>query len=278
MDREVITEAALRRVRWRERIFGLARPFLPVGGAQWASGALILLYHRIVESGPPPGDPFSVTARDFSRQMEWLARNYRVLTVAGLVEALLRGDRGRLAAVSFDDGYACTISRALPALVGNDLPATVFVDTGRLNRGGIAMSDDDVRALAAAGIEIGSHTVTHPNLLDIDDLRLENELRESRAHLVGLSGQPVAGFAHPFGRYDSRVTRATRDAGYSYACTCRQHRTNLPGDDVYQLTRVEINASDNHRRFEAKVRGRYARLYAAWYRMNPATRPWLQDS
>lgn len=268
--------AAARRVRWRERLFGLARQLLPDADRSWREGALILLYHRIADA--PGEDPFAVALAEFDRQVEWLRARFGMLSVNELVARMAHGGDVRgLAAITFDDGYDCTVSRALPVLRRHGVTATVFVDTGRLNAGGSAPRESDVRALATAGIEIGSHTVNHPNLMDVDDATLARELHESRERLEGLIGKPVAGFAHPFGRYDARVTRAVADAGYAYACTCRQHRTVRANDDVYQLTRVEINASDDARRFAAKARGRYAPLYSAWYRLNPATREWLRN-
>jgi peptidoglycan/xylan/chitin deacetylase (PgdA/CDA1 family) len=177
--------------------------------------------------------------------------------------------------VTFDDGYRSTVEHALPVLRARSIGATVFVDTGRLNSGGRALQDADVRALSDAGVEIGSHTVTHPNLTELDDESLRRELTDSRTRLTALTGTDVAGFAYPFGRYNARVNSAVQAAGYTYACTCRQHRTNLPGDDALQLVRVEVNATDDTRRFESKMQGRYAPLYAAWYRLNPETRAWV---
>ncbi len=277
MGRDTIVSAAARRVRWRERIFGLARPLLPDGNARWNGGALIVLYHRVVAAHKPVRDPFAVTASAFDEQVAWLASHFDVMTVHDLVARIERRDATGLAAITFDDGYDCTIERALPVLKRYGVPATVFLDTARLNSGGSALRDADVRTLAESGIEIGSHTVTHPNLVEVDDVALTRELRLSRERLTALTGQPIDGFAHPFGRYDARVSQAVKDAGYAYACTCRQHRTNEPADDPYQLTRVEINDSDDQSRFLAKVRGRYAALYSAWYRINPATRAWLNN-
>src|SRR5688572_9816136 len=236
--------AAERRVRWRERLFGLRGPLLPAADPTWTESAVILLYHRVSEPGHATLDPFTVTETAFDEQMGWLAAHFRVVPVRDLVMAMSRGSVNGLAAITFDDGYACTVSRALPVLRRHGLCATVFVDTARLNSGGASLSDAGVRALAAAGVEVGSHTVTHPNLLDVDDATLARELRESRERLAALTDTDIAGFAHPFGRYDDRVTRAVADAGYSYACTTRQHRPVRPHDDPLQLTRIEINAGD----------------------------------
>ena len=265
--------AAARRVRWRERLFGLARPFLPEGGASWNAGALVLLYHR-VSASEPHDDPFAVSLRAFEEQVAWLAQRYSLVTVDELVARIGRGESTALAAITFDDGYDCTVSRALPVLRSRGAVATVFVDTGRLNTGGSALSDADVRQLADSGIEIGSHSVSHAELPELDALALDRELRDSRARLEQIIGRPVHGFAHPFGRYDGRVKEAVRRAGYAYACTCRQNETNPPAGDPFEVARIEINSTDNHERFVSKVRGRYAPLYSAWYQLQPSTRAW----
>jgi peptidoglycan/xylan/chitin deacetylase (PgdA/CDA1 family) len=95
--------------------------------------ALILLYHRIAE---PATDPqlLSVARERFSQQMAHLARHYEVVSLQELVSRLRRNAAAgsRLAAVTFDDGYADNLSNAKPILESCKVPATVFVSTGFL--------------------------------------------------------------------------------------------------------------------------------------------------
>ena len=278
MAHEGTITAAVRRVRRREVVFGLVGPVLPAGPERWTRGAPVLLYHRIAPAGRRSADPFTVAADAFDRQMTWLTERFTVVTVGELVRRLAAGEGPGLAAVSFDDGYDCTVAQALPVLRAQGVPATVFVDTGRLNGPPPALHDEDLLALANAGAEIGSHSITHPDLTQLEGTDLDAELTGSRERLRAITGEPIAGFAMPFGRTDARVSRAVAATGYAYACTGRQDRTNLPGDDPYQLTRIEINATDTSRRFEAKLRGRYAPLYSAWYRLSPALRRRLEQA
>jgi peptidoglycan/xylan/chitin deacetylase (PgdA/CDA1 family) len=264
--------AAIRRVRWREHIFGLAGPLLRRGGDEWTAGAPIVLYHRVTPPGTRVRDPFAVTVDAFTWQMSYLAERYTLVTVKELARRLSAGNGRGLAAVTFDDGYECTVTHALPVLRARHIRATVFVDTGRLNGPSPAPREDHIRALAEAGVEIGSHSVSHADLTRLEGDHLRQELTDSRERLSAITGSEVHGFAHPFGRYSDRTTRAVRNAGYAYACTCRQDRVNAPGDGPYQLTRLEINATDGRRRFDAKLQGRYAVLYAAWYRLGPSDR------
>ena len=108
--------------------------------------------------------------------------------------------------------------------------------------------------------------VTHRDLTTLDDATLRDELARSREALSELIGQNVAGFAYPYGRFDGRVARLVREAGYEYACSCLQHRTNHTGDDPYRLSRIEVNQDDDRARFASKLAGRYARVYRTWYR------------
>lgn len=272
---------AMRRIRWRERLIGSAARLLRCGAeeaAAWQRGAIILLYHRIVDPGESVGDPFAVERRAFAEQVHELAKRFTLVSVAQLVERLEAGeDVARFAAISFDDGYDCTYLQALPILREAGIPATVFLDTGRIDAGGDGLTSEQVRALVEQGWEIGSHTVSHGSAVEISEEDWKRELRESRMTLEGITGRPVQGFAYPFGRYDVRAVEAVRATGYRYACTCRQHRTNHPGDDPFLLTRLEINRADTLKRVRRKVAGQYARVYAAWYRLNPATRAWVDD-
>jgi peptidoglycan/xylan/chitin deacetylase (PgdA/CDA1 family) len=266
MEGEGAPTGIQRRIRWRERVFGMVAPVLPTPSVA-PSGAPILLYHHLAEAGTRPCDSFAVPVDCFEGQMRWLVERYQVVTVAELV-ARLDGDGGRkLVAVTFDDGYQSVVTRALPILRALAIPATLFLGTGNLNRPPPALRDDDVRRLRDGGFEIGSHTVTHPDLRRLDDAALGRELVASRAHLEDLTGAAVTGFAYPYGFHDPRVVRAVRDAGYRYACTTRQHRFNLPTSDRYRLTRQEINPLDGTTRFERKLAGRYAPLYGVWDRL-----------
>lgn len=77
------------------------------------------------------------------------------------------------------------------------------------------------RELDASGVELGSHTVTHPILTHASDEELRRELRDSRARLEEELGRAVDLFCYPNGSYDERVRRETERAGYACAVTTR---------------------------------------------------------
>jgi hypothetical protein len=104
------------------------------------------------------------------------------------------------------------------------------------------MTRSDVRALAHAGMEIGAHTVTHPDLTLLSSSAVEREVRSSRSVLQALTGQPIDAFAYPAGRHSPSVEAVVRDAGYALATSTDSGAiTNRTIDrDIYALPRFRI--------------------------------------
>jgi peptidoglycan/xylan/chitin deacetylase (PgdA/CDA1 family) len=155
-----------------------------------------------------------------------LRRGYRFATA----EQLLDGGRPRrprrgTAVLTFDDGFADALDVVLPILRRHGVPATFYVNPGRLGGrhelvqgdAGRLLDADGLRTLRAAGMELGSHSMTHVDLRRLDDDRLTEELAASRAAIERISGAPCRTLAYPYGLYDRRVADAAGAAGYELA-------------------------------------------------------------
>ncbi len=94
----------------------------------------------------------------------------------------------------------------------------------------LIMTSDQLRELASAGHEIGSHTMSHPILPQCSDSELQSEISASRTVLADLVGQPIDSLAYPNGDWDDRVARATKSAGYRLAVSM-EPGINRPNDD-----------------------------------------------
>lgn len=116
--------------------------------------------------------------------------------------------------ISFDDGNASDIEVGLPALQERELTATVFPLAGRLDQSG-SLSSDDVRALAAAGIRIGTHGMDHRPWRGLAGADLRGELEEARAVIAAVVGEPVTEAALPLGRYDRQLLAHLKRLGYT---------------------------------------------------------------
>jgi len=215
----------------------------------------ILTYHRVAEVAE---NALCVTPGRFAEQMAWLKRHgLRGVGVGTLVDAMRAGRQRGLVGITFDDGYDNLAETALPELLRHGFTATMFIISGLL--GGTnewdgaplwrLVSADQVRELASAGMEIGSHSATHLSLTGVDANQLEAQVRESRASLGELIGAPIRGFAYPYGSMDTAARHAVRDAGYDYACAVWTPVTEL---GFMALPRMFIGERDSTFRMAAK--------------------------
>jgi peptidoglycan/xylan/chitin deacetylase (PgdA/CDA1 family) len=212
---------------------------------------VILGYHGIADC-PRKDDEFmlQLSPAKFRAQLElMLSAGYRFMTVAELA----RRAEGRrpppgLAAVSFDDAMRNVFTAALPILAELGIPATVYVPTDWLGRrspwigsggDGAILTADELRRLAAAGWELGTHTSTHADLSRLDYGACRREIDASCAVLGAIAGDRVQTLAYPFGRYGAAAIAAARDAGLLAAvATCSRSW------EPYELTRAMIGSAD----------------------------------
>ena len=218
---------------------------------------LVLMYHSVEPSGP---DPYRITVspRRLDEQMRWLARRrLRGVSMRSLLAARAAGRDAGLVGLTFDDGYADFVTHALPVLARYAFSATVFVVAGEL--GGVngwdtrgprkaLMTADDVRQVAAAGIEIGSHGLRHRALSHTDGAELAAEVVTSREVLADVIGPRVTGFCYPYGDLSLQAEQAVREAGYDYACAT----WGSAARDRHALPRTYIGSRDTALRMRAK--------------------------
>jgi peptidoglycan/xylan/chitin deacetylase (PgdA/CDA1 family) len=122
----------------------------------------------------------------------------------------------------------------------------------------------ELRALSAAGWEIGSHTVTHPHLTELEDRQLRRELADSRAEIERRIGRVCTSLADPCGECDARVARAARDAGYTFAATLLPRP--IPRSRRWMWPRVVVcrDVSDGAFRRQIHPAMRRAQASRAW--------------
>lgn len=204
----------------------------------------ILMYHVI--SDPPPGAPYPdlyVTADEFADQMEALkAAGYTAVTLQELWDGWQDGGPlpRRPVVLTFDDGYRSHMVNALPVLQRLGWPGVLFLELKNL-KPDWGLREAQVRKLIAAGWEIDSHTIDHPDLTTIDAARLEREVGESRRQLRAKFGVPVNFFCYPAGRYDETVIAAVERAGYLAATTVNPGLAQPDEAGRFELDRVRVN-------------------------------------
>ena len=192
----------------------------------------VLCYHAVSDTWPAD---LAVTQSRLEQQVDFLLR--RGFHPAVFHEAVTAPPRPKTFAITFDDGFRSVATLAFPLLAARGVPASVFFATdfvgrpGPMSWAGIdAWADGphraelepltvaDIRMLAEAGWELGSHTCSHPHLTTLGDSALAHELEGSRQRCEEITAQPCRSLAYPYGDSDERVMRAAERAGYDVAC------------------------------------------------------------
>lgn len=195
----------------------------------------ILVYHSVGTAS----DEYTTPVAQFAAQLDWLAENgFHTVSLRDLAEARARRrplpDKSVI--LTFDDGREDGFRIVLPALTAHGFRATFFVVTGEVGQPGY-LTWEQVRALAAAGMEIGSHSATHARLSDLDDARVREELTRSRAELEQRLGRPVDLVAYPYNSVRRRIVRIARESGYDVGVAGLVHG----GRDLLNLLRLPVN-------------------------------------
>jgi peptidoglycan/xylan/chitin deacetylase (PgdA/CDA1 family) len=213
------------------------------------------MYHNI--DHPPAGAKLrALYVRPFS--FAWQMFLLRLLGFKGVSMSAampyLRGEKsGKIAVITFDDGYVDTLHNALPILLKHRFTATCYVisqrmgqfndwDAAALNVKKPLMTAAQVCEWKAVGMEVGAHSRTHPRLTQCDDSQLEAEIAGSKADLEALTGQAVTQFCYPYGDLDLRVSTAVQQAQFDAATTTQRGRA-LTGDNYMILKRILVSGS-----------------------------------
>ena len=204
------------------------------------SGIPVLTYHHI---GSGNGWLY-VSEADFEQQLVYLReRGYKTISVAELAEGLSGRTKlpDRPIVLTFDDGYDDNYQAALPVLLRQGMRASFFVVTGKIGQPGY-MNWAQAREMRGRGMEIGSHTVHHYTLNEINLKEMERELLASRLMLESNLPAAPAVFANPFGETAPAVVELLGRTGYRAACSSVVG-LNYPGGNLYMIRRMSVPRS-----------------------------------
>ncbi|MEW6718379.1 MAG: polysaccharide deacetylase family protein [Chloroflexota bacterium] len=181
----------------------------PAGEAE----VLILLYHHVAESNPP--SRYFVSPQKFEQQMGLLReRGYTTIPISQLVAVLREGGElpQRPIVITFDDGDLDVYENAFPVMQELGMIGVVYVIANRLEDAE-SLGVSHLEELLAAGWEVGSHSMSHPDLT-LNHNWVRTEVLNSRLVLEEALGVSVLTFAYPFGQVDPYVAQKVQDYGY----------------------------------------------------------------
>lgn len=222
---------------------------------------LALTYHGIADV-PLRHDPYRLAVRpaDVARDVRLLRRwGYRLVTFGELARLTAAGEAAGHAALTFDDGFADNLTALVPLLRRLDAPATVFVVSGWLGRPHPSapwarIVDEDEVCELGQSVEVGAHTITHPDLTTLAPPQAEAELRGSREALEAVLRRPVDVAAYPYGAATNDTAAACRAAGFAAACMTAGSGS---WDDPFLLPRQAVGNRDTALGLWLKRHGRY---------------------
>jgi len=234
---------------------------------------LILMYHGTIPGSGRPANKYSINSRRFRQQLDFL-QEYGWNTLC--VRDLARSDPlpARSVLITFDDGYKNNFENAFLPLVGQGMRATWFIVSSRIGRHAHWVGPKNpetemldaaqLREMAASGMEIASHTSTHPDLTAIAAGLVKQEICKSKEELEDIFGFDITSFAYPHGRYNDLAVNSVLEAGYRLACSVRSGFVNTQLEP-FLLRRVTVFADDSLGAFARKLA--FATNDARWGKM-----------
>ena len=218
-----------------------------------------LMYHELERPGRPlcSIDPGYVTyvlpESVFARQLAWLHEHG--LKGVSVSDAHASGfDASGRVAITFDDGCESDWIVAAPLLSQRGFGGTFYVVSTWVGRRRGYATVEQLRQLAAAGFEIGSHSATHAMLTDVSPAGLRREIAESKRALEDMLGLPIRHFSCPGGRWTRRAALVARDAGYDTMATSRVG-SNDARTGLFALRRCALQRHQPHALFETFCSG-----------------------
>ncbi|MFZ2639449.1 MAG: polysaccharide deacetylase family protein [Verrucomicrobiia bacterium] len=234
----------------------------------------VLMYHSVSDQSEANVSPYYRTAthpKVFGEHMALLhAEGWEVVSLKAGLQMLgsENSDRRRIVVLTFDDGFRDFHTAAFPILRQHGFGATVFLPTAFIGKEPVrfkaheCLTWDEVRELQQAGVEFGSHTVNHPELVHLAWEEVEKEVRDSKNEIEQHLGVRVTSFAYPYAfpranrDFASRLGRLLRETGYECCVTTDIGRAH-GNTDRFAIPRLPANGSDDQALFKAKLDGAY---------------------
>ncbi len=222
----------------------------------------ILMYHRIADN---PGDRNSLSPAKFTEQLDYLsAHGFHTVSLRDVHDYYTSRKKlpQKPVVLTFDDGYEDNFSVALPLLTARNMTATVFPISawvGQPNKWedfgkppAVTMSWEQLKKWLNAGMEIGSHTVSHPFLSQLHGEVLQSELTQSKDTLSAHLSITTDFLCYPYGDYSDQVIAAAKEAQYKGALAIYDNAP-LWDLDLYALPRIPVSSRQPLWEFAVKV-------------------------
>lgn len=238
--------------------------------AKWASvlsdplmgrrlGPRLLIYHQV---GADSGFEMDVSPQAFLRQLDWIQSHGRIVDLETALIGRSDPDSSEMFVLTFDDGHVGVFEHAFPTLLRRGLPFTLYLTTGPIERGGSLHDDDRMRLISWGQVEemvgsglatVGAHSHGHLDMRLHGEEAIRNDLVMCDQLLEQRLGIKPRHFAYPWGHWSQTADRLVRERYES--AVLGGGKGISPKDDVHELHRLPIMASDSYVLFRRKMWG-----------------------
>lgn len=190
------------------------------------------LFHSVSEK--PLAEQSHITTHTFKLLLSYIQKQkYYTLTAYDM--AFLPEDKsdtsGKYISLIFDDGFENFYTNAFPLLEQFDIKVSIFIVTSSTDSYSTwdiykpqkQLSKKQICTISKTGHEIGSHTLSHPDLVLLSDKEINHELSESKKIIEDITGTPVKSLSFPFGSWNMRVWNIAKECNYEAAVVYRKH-------------------------------------------------------
>ncbi|MBF0593820.1 MAG: polysaccharide deacetylase family protein [Candidatus Omnitrophica bacterium] len=224
----------------------------------------VMMYHSIDIAKTDFARANTVSPENFARQMRFLKEHdYKVLTPDEYVEITRSGREfpSKSVLITFDDGLLDNYTAAYPILKQYGFSAVMFIpvaDVGTApGRWDVPqMSWEQLKEMAAHGIAIGSHTITHAYLPDMGMDAARREIADSKSILENKLGCRVDYLAYPTGGFSKAIKDLAAKAGYKAAFTTNRGHDRM-NHDLFEIKRIRFQNTDGPLVMQIKLSGYY---------------------
>lgn len=208
-------------------------------------GIPVLYYHSVKESAD---NEVTIKPEKLKEELKYIHdEGYITLTMKQLEDYILNNSPipEKSILITFDDGYMDNYYNAFPILKEFNMTATIFCITSELD-GSYYLSKEAIKEMSDYGIDIESHTVSHPHLNKLQYDKQLGELIESKKILEGITGRKISSIAYPFGDFNADSIKAAKEAGYLLGFTTKlglsdRNDNPLALDRIYISSKYEMN-------------------------------------
>lgn len=222
----------------------------------------ILMYHRIATI---PNDRNALPLEKFKEELDYLKQNgFTTITAKMLYDYYQKKSSlpDKPILLTFDDGYIDNFTKALPLLLERNMTAIVFPIAnwiGKENRWEhfhksvtTTMNNSQLQEWIRSGLDVGSHTTTHPFLSACSSKELYTEIHESKKSLKNILNTPIDFFCYPYGDFNKESLANVQQAGYLAAFAIFE-KVPLWNLKIYSLPRIPIPSTQKMWEFKLKV-------------------------